>query len=371
MIIIINNGKVFMKRPTLLSFGFAAFFLIGTGEVSASERHFTFNYESPVLQSGGMELETYSTFRFGRELFYSALDQRLEFEAGLGGGVQTSLYLNFTQEMADDGTGTVSSSFLADGISNEWKFKLKDNLTDDFGLGLYLEAAAKPDELELEGKIIIDKRAGNFLWTFNLTNEPEYHLIDGTWGYSLIPSLGAGFFLVPERFFLGVEIQNDNFYEGQPLQNTRSLISAGPVLSYTGDSWWVTLTLLPQLWNLRGSSLDLDDSQRVQVRLAASLSLDGRSPSANAASSPFLPIPDEEAAKNPSNREHASLDDLKAGRDLILQRCIRCHGLHSPDEFSREGWEKIMNRMQIKAGLDETMRNSVLGYLSVFSREGK
>src|SRR5579863_836341 len=95
-----------------------------------SERHFAFSYESPILQDGQKELETYSNYKFGRDRYYSALDQRFEFELGLGGGVQTSLYLNFTQEMADDGTGNIGNSFLADGVSNEWKFKLLDNLTD-------------------------------------------------------------------------------------------------------------------------------------------------------------------------------------------------------------------------------------------------
>ena len=239
----------------------------------ASDRHFSFSYESPVLNDGGREIESYTTYRFGRDTFFSGLKENLEFEMGLGGGIQTSLYLNFDQEMAGDGTGTINQSLLFDGIAAEFKFKLLDNVADAVGLGLYLETEFEPDELDMETKVIVDKISGSFLWTANLTCEPHFNWIDNSAALSLIPSAGLGVFLVPDRFFLGLEVQNDNEYAGTPQTQVESILSLGPVLSYTGNNWWTTLTILPQVANLMGGPLDLTNSQRWQVRLANSWSL--------------------------------------------------------------------------------------------------
>ncbi len=331
----------------------------------ASERHFIYSYESGVLPPGDKELESYTTFKFGRSLYYSALDQWLEFELGLGSGVQTSLYLNYEQEMADDGTGAIGTSFMSDGISNEWKFRLKDVLTDSFGLGLYAEAGFKPDEFELETKVILDKKEGNWLGTVNLTFEPEYDFPDNSFAFSLVPSLGLGYFLVSDRLFLGLEAQNDNFYGGQPLQSVRSIFSAGPVLSYTAQDWWITLTALPQWASLNGPGLDLATSQRMQVRLAASLSLNSTPPK----NQETLPVPAEEDAERLSGEQKIRLADLKSGRDLYVQNCVACHRLAQPSEYTGEGWEKIMLKMKDKAGIGEETANLILGYVKAFSRD--
>ncbi|HVZ81416.1 MAG TPA: hypothetical protein VHE12_11575 [bacterium] len=316
----------------------------------ASERHFTFSYESSVLGEGEKELETYSDFKFGRDLYYSALDERLELEWGLGGGVQSSLYLNFEQEMADDGTGAIGTEFLADGISNEWKFKLSDRWTEALGLGLYFENGFKPDEYELETKVIVDKQMGDFLWTFNLTAEPEVHFIDNTVGFSLTPSAGAGFFLVPEKFFVGIEAQYLNAWEDLDQGKTASMISAGPVLAYTGKGWWAAVTYLPQLANLQGSGLDYGNGQRHQVQVAFSLELGG-SPERPAASAS---VPAE----------------FQAGRSLYEARCQECHKLHDPGEFTPESWDAIMTKMKYKANLEGDEEGSILGYLKAFAKKG-
>jgi mono/diheme cytochrome c family protein len=362
--IVINNFQSKGKNMRKIAVAALAVLLCPLG-LRASDRHFTFNYESDVLGAGGKELETYTTFKFGRDLYYSALDQRLEFEVGLGGNAQTSLYLNFEQEMADDGTGNVASSFLADGISNEWKFKLKDNLTDDFGLAVYFENAFKPDEYELETKLILDKRSGGWLWALNLTAEPEYHFIDNTFALSLIPSMGFGAFLLPDRLFLGLEFQNDTFFEGAPLAPVSSVFSAGPVVSYALEDWWVTLTFLPQWVNWLGPGLDFSESQRFQVRLAASVSLGSHPPPPAEA----LPVPGPKDARRASRERTVSLMDLNSGKKLYLQNCASCHQLHAPSEFTAGGWDKIMAKMSGKAKINGEASGLILDYLTAFSKD--
>ncbi|HET9870372.1 MAG TPA: hypothetical protein VFR02_07750 [bacterium] len=238
----------------------------------AGDRQFLYNYQSGVLGAGEREVETYSTYRFGRDRFYSALDQSLEFETGLGGGVQTSVYLNFTQELGRDpadGSGVVAQGPTLDGVSNEWKFKLADASADALGLGLYVEPEFEPDELDLELKAILDKKIGPFLAAFNLLAAPAFNYADGSSSFLLRPSVGLGAF-VTGRLFLGLEAMDENFYDDAPL---RSVFSMGPLVQYSGDNWWVGLTFLPQLASFGSPTLDFTDSQRDQVRLATSFSL--------------------------------------------------------------------------------------------------
>lgn len=237
----------------------------------AADRHFIYNYESGVENAGERDLETYTFYQFGRDTFYSALNQQLEFETGLGGGVQTSLYLNFTQQLIQNPEGGTQQAGgpILDGVSNEWKFKLMDSSADAFGLGLYLEPEFEPDDFELETKLIVDKNMGSWLWTFNLLAAPSFDYADTNESFLLRPSLGAGLFL-SDSVFLGFEAMDENFYDNLPM---RSVFSMGPCLQYSGKDWWVEVTFLPQLADIGSSALDFTDSQRDQVAVATSFSL--------------------------------------------------------------------------------------------------
>ncbi len=237
---------------------------------AAADRHFAYNYETGVLVSGERELETYTTYRFGRDSFYSAMDQSVEFETGLGGDVQTSIYLNLTQELADAGSGPqMGGGPVLDGISNEWKIKLADSAADGLGLGFYFEPEFEPDEFDFETKLLIDKRMDDWLWCLNILAAPAFDYTSTASSFLLRPSMGLGCF-VTEKFFLGFESMLENFYDDQPM---RSVFSLGPALQYSGKDWWIALTYLPQIANIGSGSLNFTDSQRNQVRLATSFDL--------------------------------------------------------------------------------------------------
>jgi hypothetical protein len=110
---------------------------------AASERHFTYTYESGVLSPGAREVEPWSTFRLGKSDFYSRFDSRIEAELGLTDRLQTAFYLNMKAVTADTPAGRSSSTEL-EGISSEWKFKLSDPVADRVGAALYGELSAGP-----------------------------------------------------------------------------------------------------------------------------------------------------------------------------------------------------------------------------------
>ncbi|HEX6764409.1 MAG TPA: hypothetical protein VF103_03005, partial [Polyangiaceae bacterium] len=95
-----------IRRETSLSFFLASAAFAGalavSGRAAATERHFAFTYETGVLGPGEAEIEPWTTFRVGREHYYSRIDNRLEFEFGVVKNLQTSLYWNFERVTADE-----------------------------------------------------------------------------------------------------------------------------------------------------------------------------------------------------------------------------------------------------------------------------
>ena len=234
----------------------------------ANDRHFSYTYESAVLAPNEKELEIWTTYRNGRDTRYTRFDERLEFEIGLVPGLQTSFYLNVTA-IGQNVNGELANSTEV-SVSNEWKWRLLDSAVDGIGLALYGEITGSVDELELEGKIIVDKRIGNLLLAANFVAEHEWEFGIGQTEKDLHLDgfLGASWFFTP-RFSLGIEAWNANIISQGTWEHSAFFL--GPVASYTGDGWWVTLTVLPQLPAFKpsegGGKYVFTDYERFQARL--------------------------------------------------------------------------------------------------------
>jgi mono/diheme cytochrome c family protein len=65
----------------------------------------------------------------------------------------------------------------------------------------------------------------------------------------------------------------------------------------------------------------------------------------------------------------ASLEDLRRGRTLYLQRCGGCHTLRAPSEFKADEWQGQVRRMETAHGvrLSEPEESDILRYLRVAS----
>lgn len=271
-----QTGRIKLARGAALA-GLTALSLLGAMPGAANERHFSYTYESGVLPPGEREFELWTTYRTGRHELYVRLDHRAEFEMGLTDRLMTSFYLNWqdiTQEKAD-----TSPPSTFEGISSEWKYKLSDPVADGFGSALYGELGLATDEVELEGKLILDKRAGKNLYAYNLTIEPEWEVgAEETEleEVGLENNLAFTHFFRP-RTSAGLELRNHLAFteEHKPAYIALFL---GPVVSHTAEKWWVTCTALGQLPALKKSAEDpdskliLDDHERYNLRLLLSFS---------------------------------------------------------------------------------------------------
>ena len=242
----------------------------------ANERHFTYTYETATLPPGTVELEPWTTVKFGRDHYYARFDQRLELEAGLAENLQTALYLNArtqAQEVPALGGGAgrvLQRSSSLRGVSWETKWKLADPVADPLGVALYFEVGLQPHEVGFEGKVLLDKRVGGLLLAFNGVAELELEREGGKTERKLAleASLAAGW-SVSRRVVVGLEVFVPTVLEdGDELQS--SALYAGPSVSYAGDAFWAALTVMPQFARLGGDGtgrLDLVSNERLQARL--------------------------------------------------------------------------------------------------------
>ncbi len=265
-----------MKKITFLLLVSPFFLEISTA--FAQDRVFAYTYQSNVLNKGQKELEVWNTLRSGREDFYRGIDNRAEFEIGLGSRVQTAFYLNFTNATFFDANSQQIITVPAKiGFSNEWKWKLLDPVADPIGLALYGEIGISPDEADLEIKLILDKQLGRTLHAINLVAEPEWEpelkgngeveqemelVLEADYGFSvnLSPHWRAG---------LEARILNESQHDITP----RTTIFAGPGISYNTNGFWANFVLMPQV---AGTSLekdirDLTHHERLEARLIFSI----------------------------------------------------------------------------------------------------
>ncbi|MDD4991571.1 MAG: hypothetical protein PHR83_04980 [Paludibacter sp.] len=249
---------------------------------NAQDRLFTYTYQSGVLNKGQREIEVWNTFRTGKADYFSALDNRTEFEIGLGKNLQTAFYLNLSSA-----TNTVSLLGIKSletqneiSFSNEWKYKLLDPVANPIGLALYGEYGISGKEYELEGKVIVDKKMGAVTLAANAIYEME--LEPGYKGnefeleaeeHKADLNISAAYALNP-RFNLTVESAFRNvIVEGQ-LEH--SALYAGLGVSYSKDKFLLNFTVMPQLTSFKGatnSTLNLNEFEKTQCRLLFSYAL--------------------------------------------------------------------------------------------------
>jgi hypothetical protein len=262
-------------RAWIISGLVAASFCVAT--TRADERRFTYVYEPETLPAGAMEFENWVTLRSqksaaaGAENF-NRWDLRQELEYGVSDRYTVSLYLNETAESyRDPATAADQSDFAWQGISLENRYNLLNPAEHAVGVTAYLEGRYSGEEAELEEKIIIGQRHGDWKWAVNLEHATEWehnlHDVEGEFGASFGLARDLG-----KNWSLGLEIRNSTIMPDYR-EVTSSAFFAGPVVGYHQEKWWAALSVMPQVygWNNNGgdgnAQLDLVENEKLNIRL--------------------------------------------------------------------------------------------------------
>lgn len=277
-----------MKSITLFSI-----FLLSVSSVilQAQDRVFAVNYQSNVLNKGDFDLEYQNKIAFGKKgkfspyLFGKHLDQRLEFEIGLGKNIQTAFYFNHELFSFVDTTSSVLQQEIKPSLSTEWKWKISDPVANGIGMALYEEVEVGGNNLESETKLIFDKRWLNDLLVLNLTGvyeiekevevknnntviEDEVEMpfdVDLSYLHFMSSGFGVG--------FESGSRNNINKEDGW----MNSLLFIGPAIHVASQNFFLNLCVQKQLTNLHKTvfalgSLDLNSNENVEVRLVTGFS---------------------------------------------------------------------------------------------------
>ncbi len=253
----------------VVAFCFAALAVL-SGRADADERFFTYSYEPKVLPKDAFEFEQWTTLRAGKgDGVFSRWDLRSEFEYGLFDRLTTALYLNFKSLHIDRESEEVNE-FEFEGLSSEWKYKLTDPTADAIGSLLYGEVTTSFNEVELEEKLVLGKNIDRVVLAFNAIAEEEWEFEREETVKELALEFTAGAaYRVTDHFAVGVELREKNVFPGmEDLEH--AAFFAGPAIHYSRSRWWATLTVLPQIVALKGTtgdSVDLDEFERAEVRL--------------------------------------------------------------------------------------------------------
>lgn len=284
MKLIFNLNKNKMNRIVTVLLLLIAFTGI-SNVVTAQDRHFSWTYESVTLPKGGIDIEPWVTLFTGRENYYSKYETRIEFETGLTDKLQTALYMNakHVTQASTDSTGNIIGLDKSSGysFSNEWKLNILNPSTAPIGLGLYAEYGISPDEVELEFKLLLDKKTPKSIIAYNFVNEFEFEKefekeqngegeIETEKEYIIENDL-AYMYLFKPTFGLGIEARNHNeFVEGEM---EHAVVFLGPTLFYSQKNFFAIINVLPQLTNLKGGGTDLDEHEKFSARILLGISL--------------------------------------------------------------------------------------------------
>ena len=241
----------------------------------SQDRNFGRTYTTTILPKGNFDIELWHTSRFGHEgEYFHGIDQRMEYEVGLGKNVQTAFYFNRYQISRSDSNGRINQATEI-GFSNEWKWKVTKP-TSRIGVALYGELGVKGDELELESKLILDKYFGKSILAFNavleIEGEAQWRNGRNKFDFEQTPIEFdlAYMYNFSTAFGVGVELVNHNDLSKAYWDN--SVLYAGPTLNFRGSKWFIIANYLPQLANIHKTiafpkNKVLDEHERAEARI--------------------------------------------------------------------------------------------------------
>ncbi|MCX6981124.1 MAG: hypothetical protein WCK55_03305 [Verrucomicrobiota bacterium] len=216
----------------------------------AGERHFANVYETTTAAKGEFEFENWVTWKTRRgEGDNSNLWKfRHEIEYGITDRLQLGVYLaNWT--LTRDATHRNTTRY--ESAAAELIYRMSHPTTDALGSALYLEIEGGHDLFALEGKLLLQKNIGRFVFAWNGVIEAEWSgrgmmertgTLEQTFGvsYQITPKVSVGGELVHEVSF-------EDWSKSGP-----NVLFAGPNVSWRFKRGYITAATLFQCTRATG-----------------------------------------------------------------------------------------------------------------------
>jgi hypothetical protein len=231
-------------RPAIT--GSLLLFLVAATEASANPRPLPFTYIYETLPGGEAEVEQYvdltplRAYRLGNPAWYGAAQLQTEFEYGLTDRLELGLYVSFVP--SDPAFTETPQLFSGNGIKQRLRYRFAEAGEWPIDLAVYGEVVENQREIELEGKLILQRRLEAVRFVANAWLEREFYF-DGEREWVFNPTAGAVLELSPSiqpgiEYWMRFELPD----EAQPKAFNRGPHHfVGPtVLIELGKLWWST-----------------------------------------------------------------------------------------------------------------------------------
>ena len=228
--------------------------LLASATASATPQPLPFTYVYETLPKGSLELEQYADYTPIRvegsntqPVTYGATQFQTEFEYGISDRLELGLYVTIAPASSQSSQTYVAIPPLTEGtgIKERLRLRLAEEGEWPLDVGLYGELVENERELELEAKIILQRRIGDLKIVANLWGEREYENFDSHQGDWVInPTLGLTYQVTPV-FHPGIEgWMRAEFPDSNPHPrpfNLGPVAYAGPTMMFDfGNFWWST-----------------------------------------------------------------------------------------------------------------------------------
>lgn len=224
----------------------------------AGERRFTYVYEAAVQPKGVLEFEQWVTWKTDKNIDskFDRIEFRHELEYGVTDNFQFSVYL--ADWRYQDGRSVDNNRAEYRNSAVELIYKILDPVDDDFGLAIYGEVKLGDELFELEGKLILQKNIGKWVFAWNGIMEAEwegsnYDEDKGEFGQTI----GASYQFSP-KLTAGIELLHEVEYDDWSRWKDH-VVYLGPNVSMRTPNWWITVTPMFQV-------TDIDSEPNFQAR---------------------------------------------------------------------------------------------------------
>jgi hypothetical protein len=220
---------------------------VGGGRARANPRPLPFTYQSETLPEGAGEVEQFVDFTpvrvlsgvNGAPVWYNATQFQTELEYGVTSRLEVALYFTLVPRPGD-AFASLPVMPLGNGVAERVRYRLSDPGFWPVDVALYGEVVENEREIELEAKVILQRRAGALRLITNVWAERELYF-DGRREWVLNPTAGATYEVRPQ-IHLGLEgWMRAEYLDGAQSRgyNMGPHVFVGPAaLLNFGRLWW-------------------------------------------------------------------------------------------------------------------------------------
>jgi len=237
--------------------------VLEAGPAQANPRPLPFTYQTETLAKGTGEIEQFIDFNPVRardgtgEVWYNSMQLQTEIEYGITDRLELALYFMFVPTVSPDRIAQIPQPLIGNGSAQRLRYRLADPQAWPIDVAVYGEVTENEREIELEAKIILQRRFGRLRLITNLWAEHEFYF-NGEREWVINPTLGATVELSP-RFHVGME----GWLRAEfPDESETRVFNLGPHV-YVGPAFMVNFG---PVWFATGAYLRVTDLNRdVQI----------------------------------------------------------------------------------------------------------